>query len=149
MKNKKYWIVGIITSAVITTGLVILLIPGCGETYSRQLQGQEFARLTHAPLVPLPISRNHPTKVIVNLETKEITRSLADGVEYTFWTFGGKVPGKFIRIREGDLVEFHFIMTQTAKCRIILIFMLFRDREVERPLHLLLPVILLYFHLKQ
>jgi nitrite reductase (NO-forming) len=28
-------------------------------------------------------------------------------VNYTFWTFGGKVPGKFIRVREGDLVEFH------------------------------------------
>ena len=28
-------------------------------------------------------------------------------MKYTFWTFGGKVPGKFIRIREGDLVEFH------------------------------------------
>jgi nitrite reductase (NO-forming) len=28
-------------------------------------------------------------------------------VEYTFWTFGGAVPGKFIRIREGDEVEFH------------------------------------------
>src|SRR3546814_16438179 len=31
---------------------------------------------------------------------------LADGVEYSFWTFGCKVPGKFIRIREGDYVEF-------------------------------------------
>src|SRR3546814_11812410 len=31
---------------------------------------------------------------------------LADGVEYSFWTFGGKVAGKFIRIREGDYVEF-------------------------------------------
>ena len=32
---------------------------------------------------------------------------LADGVRYTFWTFGGHVPGKFIRIREGDEVEMH------------------------------------------
>jgi nitrite reductase (NO-forming) len=38
---------------------------------------------------------------------KEVERTLADGVKFTFWTFGGKVPGKFIRIREGDLVEFH------------------------------------------
>ncbi|HMI92326.1 MAG TPA: multicopper oxidase domain-containing protein [Polyangiales bacterium] len=29
------------------------------------------------------------------------------GVDYTFWTFGGTVPGKFIRIRQGDTVEFH------------------------------------------
>ncbi len=27
-------------------------------------------------------------------------------LDYTFWTFGGKVPGKFIRVRQGDLVDF-------------------------------------------
>jgi nitrite reductase (NO-forming) len=32
---------------------------------------------------------------------------LADGVEYNMWTFGGTVPGSFIRVREGDLVELH------------------------------------------
>ncbi|HRG56908.1 MAG TPA: copper-containing nitrite reductase, partial [Lacunisphaera sp.] len=32
---------------------------------------------------------------------------LSEGVEYTFWTYGGSVPGSFIRIREGDVVEFH------------------------------------------
>jgi nitrite reductase (NO-forming) len=32
---------------------------------------------------------------------------LADGVDYTMWTFGGTVPGSFIRVREGDLVELH------------------------------------------
>ncbi|RZJ08782.1 MAG: nitrite reductase, copper-containing, partial [Rubrivivax sp.] len=26
---------------------------------------------------------------------------------YTFWTFGGTVPGSFIRVRQGDTVEFH------------------------------------------
>jgi nitrite reductase (NO-forming) len=28
-------------------------------------------------------------------------------VSYTFWTFGGTVPGSFIRVRQGDTVEFH------------------------------------------
>jgi nitrite reductase (NO-forming) len=32
---------------------------------------------------------------------------MADGAQYTYWTFGGTVPGSFIRIRQGDLVEFH------------------------------------------
>lgn len=71
------------------------------------LKGEETAVLTDAPDVPPPITRKHATKIIVNLETKEIEQRLADGVKYTFWTFGGKVPGKFIRIREGDFVEFH------------------------------------------
>src|ERR1017187_7414266 len=61
--------------------------------------GQEIAVLTQAPNVPPPIKRKHSAKVIVNLEVKEITKRLADGVDYTFWTFGGDVPGSFIRIR--------------------------------------------------
>ena len=69
--------------------------------------GTEEAVLTVAPNVPPPITRNHATKIVVNLETREMRGRLADGVEYTFWTFGGVVPGKFIRVREGDLVEFH------------------------------------------
>ncbi len=69
--------------------------------------GQETAVLTDAPAVPPPITRTNTTKVVVHLEVKEVKGRLADGVEYTFWTFGGKVPGKFIRIREGDEVEFH------------------------------------------
>ena len=69
--------------------------------------GQETAVLTEAPAVPPPIKRKHATKVVVNLEVKEVVKKMADGVEYLFWTFGGNVPGSFIRIREGDFVEFH------------------------------------------
>jgi nitrite reductase (NO-forming) len=72
-----------------------------------EITGVENAVLTDAPNVPPPITRKHATKVIVNLQVKEVTKRLADGVDYTFWTFGGSVPGEFIRIREGDLVEFH------------------------------------------
>lgn len=67
----------------------------------------EEAILTAAPNVPPPIQRDHPAKVIVNLETLELVGRLSDGVEYTFWTFGGTVPGSFIRVRVGDFVEFH------------------------------------------
>ncbi|MGI9310185.1 MAG: copper-containing nitrite reductase [bacterium] len=71
------------------------------------VRGEEVARLTTAPDVPPPITRKHATKVVVHLETREMIGQLADGVEYLFWTFGGVVPGHFIRVREGDLVEFH------------------------------------------
>lgn len=77
------------------------------ENRVEKIKGQEVAVLTDAPNVPPPITRKHATKVIVHLEVKEVEGRLADGVKYTFWTFGGKVPGKFIRIREGDFVEFH------------------------------------------
>jgi nitrite reductase (NO-forming) len=55
--------------------------------------------------VPPRITRDYATKVVVELETVEKTMRLADGVDYAFWTFGGQVPGNFIRVREGDLVE--------------------------------------------
>ncbi len=80
-----------------------------------EIKGEENANLTDAPNVPPPITRKHATKVIVNLEARELQERLADGVNYTFWTFGGKVPGKFIRIREGDLVEFHLHNHPTSK----------------------------------
>ncbi|HZD06193.1 MAG TPA: hypothetical protein VE173_14880, partial [Longimicrobiales bacterium] len=71
------------------------------------VRGEETALLTQAPEVPPAITRDYATRVVVDLETVEVTKELADGVEYTFWTFGGSVPGRFIRVREGDLVEFH------------------------------------------
>jgi nitrite reductase (NO-forming) len=71
------------------------------------IRGVETAILTEPPEVPLPIERDYATRVIVELETVEVTKELAPGVEYTFWTFGGSVPGKFIRVREGDEVELH------------------------------------------
>lgn len=69
----------------------------------------EKAVLTDAPLVPPVITRTSPAKVVVELEVVELQAELADGVQYSFWTFGGKVPGKFIRVREGDSVEFHLM----------------------------------------
>lgn len=92
-----------------------LLLAGCalGASFPKsahaadEMKGEEEAVLTFAPNVPPPITRTHNTKVIVHLEVKEVNKRLADGVTYTFWTFGGEVPGKFIRVKEGDFVEFH------------------------------------------
>ncbi len=63
------------------------------------------AVLTSPPLVPPPVDRVGPAKVIVTLETTEVRGPLANDVEYTFWTFGGTVPGPFIRVRVGDIVQ--------------------------------------------
>jgi nitrite reductase (NO-forming) len=45
--------------------------------------------------------------VRVDLQTVELEGRLADGVTYTYWTFNGKVPAPFIRVRVGDTVELH------------------------------------------
>lgn len=65
------------------------------------------AVLTSPPEVPPPTHRTHPAKVIVELEIREVQKEISEGVYYTFWTFGGTVPGSFIRVRQGDTVEFH------------------------------------------
>lgn len=71
-------------------------------------QGEPIqAVLTSPPFVPPPITRKFPAKVIVSLEVVEKEMAISEGVSYTFWTFGGSVPGSFIRVRQGDTVEFH------------------------------------------
>ena len=65
------------------------------------------AVLTAPPQVPPPTNRKKPAKVIVELEIREVEKEISEGVRYTFWTFGGTVPGSFIRVRQGDTVEFH------------------------------------------
>ena len=65
------------------------------------------AILTSPPHVPPPTNRAAPAKVIVELEVREVEKQISEGVKYTFWTFGGTVPGSFIRVRQGDTVEFH------------------------------------------
>ena len=73
------------------------------------------AQLTHAPVVAPPTGRKVPAKVVVELEVREVVMPISEGVNYTFWTFGGKVPGMFIRIRQGDTVEFHLQNHQDNK----------------------------------
>jgi nitrite reductase (NO-forming) len=73
------------------------------------------AKLTDAPSVPAAIPYKENQKISVKLEVVEKTMRMADGVEYTFWTFGGQVPGKFIRIYEGDEVQFSLSNHPTSK----------------------------------
>ena len=71
-------------------------------------QGEPIkAILTSPPNVPPATGRTTPAKVIVELEVREVEMEISEGVKYTFWTFGGTVPGSFIRVRQGDTVEFH------------------------------------------
>lgn len=57
--------------------------------------------------LPAPLPNRAAQNLRVDLETIEVAGQLADGTTYTYWTFGGKVPGPFIRTRVGDTVEVH------------------------------------------
>lgn len=80
-------------------------LPRLPEAVLEEIRGEEIATLTTAPAVPAPIARDYATRVVVELETVETVKEIAPGVDYEFWTYGGSVPGNFIRVREGDLVE--------------------------------------------
>jgi nitrite reductase (NO-forming) len=57
--------------------------------------------------LPSPIGNRPPQHVRVDLDVQELVGQLANGVTYTYWTFNGKVPGPFVRVRVGDQVEVH------------------------------------------
>ncbi|RPI92707.1 MAG: nitrite reductase, copper-containing [Chloroflexi bacterium] len=57
--------------------------------------------------IPAPIGPREPQTVRIDLETVEIEGQLADGTTFKYWTFNGKVPGPFFRVRVGDTIEVH------------------------------------------
>ncbi len=70
------------------------------------ISGEMIAELTAPPLVPAPVGKRKAQKLIVEMEIIEMEGEMTDGVRYVYWTFGGTVPGSFIRGRVGDEVEF-------------------------------------------
>lgn len=114
MANHRAYFLAVIFMVVSTAGVACSAqqpegaAAGSRPAVARPPEGAPIqAELTQAPLVPAPITRRAPAKLVVELEVKEVTLPISDGVDYTFWTYGGQVPGKFIRIRKGDTVEFH------------------------------------------
>ncbi|MEY4747727.1 MAG: hypothetical protein RLZZ416_776 [Candidatus Parcubacteria bacterium] len=54
--------------------------------------------------IPPPITRTEPETVHIDITAKEVISEMAPGVFINYWTFGGRVPGPFLRVREGDTV---------------------------------------------
>src|SRR3989338_7844901 len=75
----------------------------------------ETAKLTTAPEVPPALNRAGGAQVTVELETTEKKGAIAEGVEYTYWTFNGTVPGPFVRVKEGDTITFNLKNSATSK----------------------------------
>jgi nitrite reductase (NO-forming) len=76
------------------------------DTANIYVKGTMDAELTAPPFVPAPVGDRTAKKLLVNMEIIEKEGTMTDGVQYVYWTFGGSVPGSFIRTRVGDLVEF-------------------------------------------
>ena len=78
------------------------LTPLSRPMFTASSAGGDARVVAFAPGVPPPIERTHPTNLAITLETRELVLPLSGTTSYTFWTFGGTVPGPFIRVREGD-----------------------------------------------
>lgn len=55
--------------------------------------------------LPPPIGKRAPQTLRVDLTTVELEGRLAEGATFGYWTFNGKVPGPFLRVRVGDTVD--------------------------------------------
>jgi len=68
---------------------------------------REEAILTYAPQVPPAITRRQPAVVVVRLTSGRTTMKVDGNRDYEYWTFNNHVPGPFIRVRVGDILEIH------------------------------------------
>ena len=57
--------------------------------------------------LPPPLAKREPQTVRVDLLSVEVEGRLAEGTTFGYWTFNGKVPGPFIRVRVGDTIDIH------------------------------------------
>lgn len=55
--------------------------------------------------IPPPVTRAENKVVKIDLEAVQLVAEIADGTTYEYWTFNKTVPGPFIRVMEGDIVE--------------------------------------------
>ncbi len=51
------------------------------------------------------IKRDENGIVEIEITAKEVISEMADGTTFNYWTFGGTVPGPFLRVKEGDTVR--------------------------------------------
>lgn len=95
--------------------IALLLLSSCSTNEKKSpvidsakiaISGTMEAEMTAPPFVPAPVGNRPAKKLIVNMEILEQEGTMTDGVKYIYWTFGGSVPGSFIRTRVGDEVEF-------------------------------------------
>jgi nitrite reductase (NO-forming) len=67
-----------------------------------------YADISRDPAdLPAPLAKRPPQTVRVDLITEEIEGRLAEGTTFGYWTFNGKVPGPFLRVRVGDTLDVH------------------------------------------
>lgn len=57
----------------------------------------------------LPPLASTGDRVALNIEAKDLTVPIANGVTFTAWTFGGTVPAPVIHVRQGQTIDVTFV----------------------------------------
>jgi nitrite reductase (NO-forming) len=116
-RNKPRWLhtIGSMVAALVVGSAALVGAQGTAKSALSDLPPVIKAEVLPPPLVPSPITRRVPGKLLVELETVEKPMPLADGVQYEFWTFNGSVPGPFLRVRVGDTIELHLKNAHDSK----------------------------------
>ncbi|MAP80838.1 MAG: nitrite reductase, copper-containing [Aequorivita sp.] len=104
-----------VTKMLVGVGVIALLTSCVNDQSDKKyddaidipVNQEMIAELTAPPMVPTPVGKRMAKKLIVDLEIQEREGEMTSGVKYVYWTFGGTVPGSFIRTRVGDEIEFH------------------------------------------
>lgn len=95
----------------VQAGMIGEILVG-GSAAPAKASGAQIAR---SPMeVGQPVGARGPQSLTVNLETTEVLGQLADGTTYKYWTFNSKVPGPFIRVRQGDTVTVNMANAQDS-----------------------------------
>jgi copper-containing nitrite reductase len=99
---------GILIAGLIGVGAVHASAQNHASHSDKGTQAIKAADIVRDPSdLPPPIAERTPSVVKVTLTSKELVGALdpASGTTYRYWTFDGKVPAPFIRVRQGDTVE--------------------------------------------
>ena len=101
-----------------TTAVAQVYVPGPQTTFEQAVangtielqhaahyEGDEASIVRAAAEVPAPVGDRAPQLVKLELETIERMGQLGDGTTYRYWTFNGQVPGPFVRVKVGDIVD--------------------------------------------
>lgn len=73
--------------------------------FSHFNQFERVADIAADPMVVKETLPNEEREVEIRITAKEVLSEIAPGVMMNYWTFDGKVPGPFLRVREGDMVH--------------------------------------------
>ena len=79
--------------------------PVASSAPAREASAEAVSIVQDPTNLPGAPGERQPENVHIDMEAVELDGQLADGATYTYWTFDGRVPGPFLRVRVGDTVE--------------------------------------------